>query len=175
LLANPAVKETVEMTLKNVLTVSLLLFVAASIVVLTVKSLRRDASSGAASQAADGGAATSDEPRPQDGLVAYFFHGKKRCPACRKIETYAREAIETGFARQVSEGTVQWRVLDYEEPANEPFVDRYGVLTSTIVLVKMKDGEEAAPVNLEQQVWDLTDDKEAFITCVQQEAATLLE
>lgn len=37
---------------------------------------------------------------PKDGVVAYDFHGNKRCSTCRKLEAYSEEAITGGFAAE---------------------------------------------------------------------------
>ena len=36
-----------------------------------------------------------------DKVVAYYFHGTRRCANCRKIEAYSHEAIEVGFVKEL--------------------------------------------------------------------------
>ena len=95
---------------KNILSVGLLLFVAASIAVLVVKSLQQ------------GPPADAWSP-PSDGVVAYYFHGKVRCVTCKSIEAFAHEAIQSGFAEQLGQRRIVWRVVNYEQPGNEHFGD----------------------------------------------------
>ena len=91
------------MSPKNAATAALLMFVAASIVVLTVKSLRippqNEASAG--QTAAEGSAKepARGTPTPADGVIAYYMHGKVRCPTCVSIEEYAHEAVAQAAAR----------------------------------------------------------------------------
>jgi hypothetical protein len=110
---------------------------------------------------------------PVDGLVAYYFHGETRCPTCRSIEAYAHEAIETGFANELTSGHIKWEVVNYEAPANEHFATDYEIVAPSIVLVRTTDGEATDWRNL-SRVWDLVGEKEAFVEYVQAEAREML-
>jgi hypothetical protein len=150
------------MTSKNVVTIALLLFVAASIVVLAVKSLRENPR-------------TADpEPTLADGVIAYYFHGKIRCPTCRRIETYAHEAVRAGFAKQLAGGRLRWQVVDYELPENRHFATDYELAAPTVVLVETSGGGRKQWKNLDR-VWELVGDKEAFVEYVRRETRAWLE
>ena len=146
---------------KNIVTVVLLLFVGASIVVLAMKSFRRSPPAVAtASQA--------------DGVVVYYFHGKTRCVTCNTIEAYAKEAVEANFSGQIDAGLLQWRVVNFESPGNEHLVKKYELIASSVVLVQMKDGSEQEWKNLDR-VWELVGDKESFLKYVEEETRALLD
>jgi hypothetical protein len=163
------------MNAKNLIAASLLLFVAASLVVLTVKAFRQEPQAEVAPQASAAASAQASSPESLDNVViAYYFHGNTRCPTCRTIESFAEEAVKSGFAEEIRDGRVEWRVLNYEEPANKPFVDQYEILAPIVVLSKYDSGQETRWARLDE-VWNLTDDKEAFVAYVQKEAKTLLE
>ncbi len=53
---------------------------------------------GASAQEPDAGAMA-------DGIFAIYFHGNVRCATCKKIESYADEAVQTGFP----ESARRWR------------------------------------------------------------------
>jgi hypothetical protein len=157
---------------KNAVTIALLLFVAASIVVLMVKSLRQSPQPQVASLQT---AAAAPAPEmPSDGLVAYYFHSNTRCPTCQNIETYAHEAIETGFADALKDGRIRWRVLNYEKPENSDLARKYEIAMPMVVLVKMEDGTEKSWRSLDR-VWELTGEKEEFVKYVQGETRDLLQ
>ena len=99
------------MSMKEALTNSLLMFVAATCVVLIVKSLSW--------------APQTPQVAVQDGVKVYYLHGNIRCPTCRTIEAYAQEAVETGFADELKSGKVQWQVINYESPGNEHYALEY--------------------------------------------------
>lgn len=156
---------------KNALSIALLLFVAASILVLVVKSLRQNPAAEASAQPAATGSAAE---MPSDGLVAYYFHSNTRCPTCQSIEAYAQEAIETGFADAMKDGRIQWRVLNYEKPENSGLARKYEIAMPMVVLVKREKGEEKSWKSLDR-VWELTGEKGEFIAYVQEETRSLME
>ena len=146
---------------KTVITVVLLVFVAASVVVLAAKSLRPKPQPPAS------------QP-PDDGVIAYYFHGNMRCPTCRSIESYAHEAVKSGFAKELADGRLQWRVVNYEEPKNEHFATDYELVAPTVVLVEISGGSQKEWKNL-PEVWELVGEKPAFIAFVQQNVRAMLE
>jgi hypothetical protein len=155
------------MSLKEALTNSLLMFVAATCVVLIVKAVSPTQviySSAGANPVAQGG----NEPTVamQDGYKVYYLHGNVRCPTCRTIEATAQEAVETGFADELKNGQIQWQVINYESPGNEHFTKDYEVVAPTVVLAKHVAGKQTAWKAL-PEVWELVDDKRAFISFVQ--------
>jgi len=155
---------------KDAVTIALLLFVAASIVVLVVKSLRQSPVAEASAQPAG---ASSAPPMPSDGLVAYYFHSNTRCPTCQSIEAYAHEAIETGFADAMEDGRIQWQVLNYEKPENSGLARKYEIAMPMVVLVKREGGAETSWKSLDR-VWELTGEKDEFVQYVQEETRSLL-
>jgi len=161
---------------KNVVTIGLLMFVGACIMVLTVKALRPSPPPPAAANpaAAPGvGSPEAEEPM-DDGVIAYYFHGNMRCPTCRAIESYAHEAVQAGFAEPLESGKLKWRVVNYETPGNEHFATDYEIFAPTVVVVEMSDGSQQEWKNLDR-VWELVGDKDAFVQYVQSETETMLE
>ena len=143
------------MSMKNILSISLLLFVAAGIVVLTVKGLRQNPQSQSRCQLAI-----------KDGVIVYYFHSNTRCPTCENIEAYAHEAVESGFADELKTKQIVWQVINYETPGNEHFATDYEVAAPNVVLVMFKDGNRVKWKGL-PEVWEHVGDKPAFINFVQ--------
>ncbi len=152
------------MKTRRLVTVILLLFVAASLGSLLAKSLRSSPST----------APAADQPPPRDGMIAYYFHSTTRCPTCESIESYGHEALQSAFGDEMKSGQLQWRVLNYEKPENEHFVKEFQIALPSVVLVKMADGRQVAAKNLDQ-VWPLVGDKAAFMAYVQKEAKGVVE
>jgi thiol-disulfide isomerase/thioredoxin len=151
---------------KNIVTIVLWLFVGASVVALAARGLRQGQHEQADAQTA----------AIKDGVIVYYFHGNTRCPTCRKIESYAHEAIERGFAAELDSGRLQWKVVNYETPGNEHLAEDYQVIAPSMVLVEMRGGKQKQWQNLDR-VWELvmTGTKEAFVEYVQEETQTLLQ
>ncbi len=162
------------MNSKPIIKVALLVFVLGSLVVLAVKESRRWTAPDPV--AAQGGSqTTAAAPRPQtDKIIAYYFHTTYRCPTCRRIEAYSREAIDTGFARELKEGSLEFRLVNVELPESQHFVQDYKLFTKSLVLVRMKDGKQVEWTNL-GRVWELTGDRDAFLGYVQQGVRGYLE
>ncbi len=148
------------MSLKNVFTISLFVFVAASIVVLMLKGLRQRPQSAADTEGRNMTLAL------QDGVMIFYLHGNTRCPTCRAIETYAHEAVESGFAEQLKSQQIQWQVINYEAPGNEHYATDYEVVAPNVVLVMFKDGKQMKWKGL-PEVWEHVGDKKTFVEFVQ--------
>jgi hypothetical protein len=103
-------------------------------------------------------------------VIAYYFHGDKRCVTCLTIEEYAAEAIATGFAERIDNGDMIWQVVNVDATGNEHFIEDYMLASKTVVLVEVVDGEETKWEQL-NKVWELVDDKEAFVDYVQESTA----
>jgi hypothetical protein len=152
------------MLLKRLATAVLLAFVAASLVSLAVRHLRPGGDAGRGDGWSDVG----------DAVVVCFFHGTQRCPACRTIEAYTREAVDGDFAREIESGRLVWRDIDVDLPANEHFRSDLGLPdTAAVVLVRVRGGATKHLKNL-AEVWSLTDDKPAFVAMVRAEVQRAL-
>jgi hypothetical protein len=104
----------------------------------------------------------------ENGIVAYYFHGNKRCSTCRKLEAYSEEAITGGFASQLSSGELEWLVVNTDEKANAHFVTDFELVTKSVVLVEYHDGEVVRWENL-KLVWQLVGDQNGFLRYVRDE------
>jgi hypothetical protein len=149
------------MNMKNVFAISLLLFVAASVVVLAIKSLRQNPQT-----LASEGPIDSPPFSIKDGVMVYYFHGNTRCPTCRNIEAYAKQAVDDGFADQLKSKQMVWQVINYEIPGNAHYATDYEVVAPNVVLAEFKDGKQLKWKGL-PEVWEHVGDKPVFIGFVQ--------
>ncbi|MRR07015.1 MAG: hypothetical protein EG828_08735 [Deltaproteobacteria bacterium] len=106
-------------------------------------------------------------------VVVYYFHGNTRCITCRKIESFAKSAIESDFAAELKTGQIQFRAVNVEEPNNEHYVEDYQLATRSVVLSRLRNDKQDAWKNLDQ-VWTLVRDPEAFQRYVVGETKQLL-
>ena len=169
------------MKTKAIVTTVLLAFVAASVIYLVVKETGgQPAASGSYTRAIAAQSEQIEAPEvPQTArggpkLVAYYFHGNVRCMTCRTIEAYAKEAVQTGFPEALSDGRLEFRVVNVEEPANEHFVQDYQLTTRSVVLVQFADGKQEQWKNL-PQVWQLVHNKQTFLKYIQDQTGSYLE
>jgi hypothetical protein len=108
-----------------------------------------------------------------DRLVAYYFHGQRRCKTCNAIEAYAKEALETAFPEEWRSGRLEWRTVNFDLEANAHYRERYGLFTSMVVLSDFRDGKERDWRDLDE-VWGLVGDKAAFLAYVERETRDFL-
>ena len=172
------------MKARKFLTFALLAFVAVSIGYLVLNNIQSPDSSSpsagiapplnASSDAAAAELKSAVVPVLEEKVIALYFHGTTRCDTCRAIETLTREALETGFSRELKTGKLELRSINVDEPANGHFVEDYQLSTRTVVIARFKEGEQGIWKRLDQ-VWQLVKDKETFIDYVQAETRSLLE
>ena len=165
------------MNYKSIIKAILLVFAIASIVGLFVKDPQTGLEAACTSAETVNPQVNSGNPGPaavSPKVVAYYFHTTYRCSSCKKIEAYSREAIESGFAKELKDGRVAWCVVNVDDRANRHFIQDYQLFSKSLVLVKMKDGKQAEWKNL-VKVWQLLGDREDFLRYVQAELRSYLE
>ena len=111
--------------------------------------------------------------QPSQKVIVYYFHGRARCPSCRKIEAYTHEALQAGFAEALRNGRLEWHTINVEEAPNEHFVKDFGLYTKSIVIVDTHNEEQTRWKNL-KKIWELLYDKDAFLTYIRDEVGSCL-
>ncbi len=162
---------------KAAVTVLLLVFVVASVGFLIFeekwdKSVPLE-SSGESSQVKLKHTKSARSSGADRRVVVYYFHGDMRCNTCRTIESYTKEAINTGFAEELESGRLEWRVVNVEDAGNEHFIDDYELSTRTVVLSELSNGQEVRWTKLEK-VWQLVKNKDEFIDYINENTGTYL-
>ena len=89
-------------------------------------------------------------PVPANRVVAYYFHGTRRCANCKKIEAYSQEAVEKGFPDELKSGRLEWHVINTDESENRHYVDDYKLYTKSVIVTKVNDTAETDWKNLEK-------------------------
>jgi hypothetical protein len=166
------------MKAKTILSIVLLTFVAVSVVFTVVKQARLgaavpdNATSASAAQstftaslgstpAAAATNATDDAKPAKHQVLAYYLHNHTRCPSCIKIEKYTTNAINKNFADELASGALVFQVLDYEDAGNEHYASDYELVTKSVIIADMHDGQQTRWANLED-VWNLLGDEKKF-------------
>ena len=171
------------MKAKKFITFALLAFVAVSIGYILLSDRQPQESPAVSPVNSDAKIELSDESEAktdaavssaEEKVVAQYFHGTTRCDTCRAIEALTREALGTGFSKELETGRLELRSINVDEPANGHFVEDYQLTTRTVVIARFKDGKQGEWKRLDQ-VWQLVGDRDAFITYVQAETRSLLE
>ena len=78
----------------------------------------------------------------KDPVEVVYFHGKQRCLTCMAIEKYAREVVDTDFAREKQSGKVLFRTVDITTPEGAKLAKKYRVSWSSLYINGWKGGKE---------------------------------
>lgn len=111
---------------------------------------------------------------PARQLVVRYYHGTKRCTTCNTLEAYAKEAIEAHFTDALGARTIVWETANMDQAWNEEAVEEYGLIRSALVLSDRRAGEED-DYRVLNKLWDLTDDKAAFLAHVKEAVDVVFE
>ena len=107
------------------------------------------------------GAPTAASPARHEIVVSYF-HGDFRCATCKKIEAYAREAVEKTFAKELATGRLAFKAVNIDRAENEHFIHDYSLVTRSLVVTEETDGKVVRWTNLDK-IWELVrGDQQAF-------------
>ncbi len=106
--------------------------------------------------------------------VATYFHGTVRCPTCRKLEEYSKEAVQAFFKDEIASGRLQFKTVNVDEKGNAHYTDDYKLYTKSLILSQVKDGKELRWKNLDK-IWEYVRDKKQFIGYVQKEVSDFLK
>lgn len=165
--------------MKTIVTTLTLAFASISIAIFVFKVTQPDAFrriSDAIAMEKNIGSPESSGKLQQKGhqVIAYYFHTALRCTTCFTMERYTQEAILTGFPDDIRSGRLVWKAINVDDEENEHFVRDYELYTKSVVIVDMQDGVQVRWKNL-KDIWDLVDDKKAFIDYIQAETGSYLE
>jgi len=118
-------------------------------------------------------AATTPADQQSDKVIAYYFHRTLRCHTCLTIEELARQAIETGYAPEMTDGLMEWHSVNIEEKGNEHFEKDFDLTAQSLVLVRLENGKQTNWKNL-SDVWEYVGDPVAFDKYVRTELELFL-
>lgn len=117
---------------------------------------------------------TATAPRQQIKTVVYYFHGNMRCSSCKKIEAYTKEAIKSGFADALKNGSLELKVINVEKPGHGHYVQDFQLYTRSVV-VEIRAGEKRQEWKNLDKVWLLIRDKSAFMEYVQEQTRAMMK
>ena len=161
------------MKIKTIVTALLIIFAITAVVVAIVRTANNQSSIKA--QPTNSPTTESPTSAPSgEKIVAYYFHRNMRCLTCRTIEKYTHETLKAEFASGLAEGQIEWKVINYEQPANQHYIKDFGLVSASVVITKIRDGKIVQWKNLDK-VWQLVRNKPAFMSYIKSEVEKLQE
>ncbi len=109
----------------------------------------------------------------QEKTIVYYFHGNMRCRTCNKIEAYTKEVINTSFAKELSDGLLEIRIVNTDKSENEHFIKDFQLTNRSIVLVRSRGDDLEKWQNLDR-IWLLVRKKEAFQSYIDEETRAFM-
>lgn len=109
------------------------------------------------------GGSSSRPAATEDKVVVYSVHMTFRCWECNQIEYLTKELLEKEFAGELASGRIEYHTVDYMKDAE--FARRYNIASSTVVLVRLEDGQEAGFERLDE-VWTKSRNRDDFLAYV---------
>jgi thiol-disulfide isomerase/thioredoxin len=103
-----------------------------------------------------------------DGFSILFWHAKKRCTPCLKMEALLRQTLQEYQDVHLIE-------LEYDVFANQSLAQQFNVGRTTIILVERKDQQNVRVRDLATEVWKTIHDEAAFTAMLQEELTMFYE
>ena len=118
----------------------------------------------------------SGEPRVprSDRVVVYYFHHTLRCETCLRFEAYTGEALCSAFPDELSDGELEWNVVNLDEPGNGHFVDDFFITENSVIVVAFRGGTQQEWANLDA-IWGCVGDKPTFLSFIRNEVKARLD
>lgn len=91
--------------------------------------------------------------------VVYYFWSNPRCMSCKKIEAYTTEAVKENFAKELENGSLELKIIDYSKDKAKQ--KKYGLYTKSVVLSKVENGKEVKSKNLDK-IWTKLNNEAEF-------------
>lgn len=148
---------------KKILTVILMLFVLASVALMIYRESKND---GIKDQAEVQNAVI---PAKEGALTVYYFHGVQRCSTCQKIEELTRNTIESKYADALADGSIIFKSVNIDEPANEHYIKDFQLSIRSVVM--QKDGK----YEKFDDVWQLVSEPNKFTAYLQNGIENLIK
>ncbi|MDY6934194.1 MAG: nitrophenyl compound nitroreductase subunit ArsF family protein [Spirochaetota bacterium] len=116
----------------------------------------------------------SNKQSSNQTIIVYYFHTTNRCYSCQRIERLTLEAVQKGFAKEISDGIITWKPVNIEEHNNKHYVKEFKLYTKSVVIVKLSDGKQINWKMLDK-TWNLLRDEPKFTEYIQEEIRIFME
>ena len=108
----------------------------------------------------------SEQSQAESQVLVRYFHGNVRCTTCLQFEDWAKTATEK-FTKELADGSLQWQLINFEQPENKHYIKDYNLADKSLVLVREEDGKIVHWKNVEE-FWDFGEgQKQEFVSLAQ--------
>jgi len=89
----------------------------------------------------------------RERIVAYYFHGDRRCRTCLGIQETIERTIAERFPAETASGRLEYREVNFEQEQNKHFVQEFQLSFGTMIVAKVDDDKILEWENC-GKVWD---------------------
>lgn len=75
-------------------------------------------------------------------VEVYYFHPVERCPIDQSIEQNLLKLMQSSFAKEVKDGTIQFQVINTDDKSQAKTVARFDINAQALYVVKLQKGKE---------------------------------
>ncbi len=101
-----------------------------------------------------------DVSRP-NSIVLVLFHYRQRCDQCLAMEKYSREVLRDDFSTMMQKKQIQFRQVVMDLPENSRMIDRFDLVTSSLVIISFEEKVEDNFRVLDRS-WELFNNEKEF-------------
>ena len=94
-------------------------------------------------------------------INVYYFHTSYRCHSCNMIEGLTKEAVTEKFSQELQKGNITFTPINVETGINKHFIEKYKLISKSIIVSKVLDNKETEWKNLDQ-IWFLLREQDKF-------------
>lgn len=134
---------------------ALLVFVAVTIILAVIRIY------GPSSPIENNGLYSRLEVSRPNSTVLILFHYKQRCEQCLAMEKYSREVLRDDFSVMMQKKQLLFRQVVIDVPENRSLIDRFGLVTSTLAIIRFEEMAEDS-VRVLDRSWALFDNEMEF-------------
>jgi hypothetical protein len=91
------------------------------------------------------------------------------------MEAYTEKTLRLYYNKEMQAGSIALERVNIDDPENLKLVEQYGIFNTTIVMVKQTRGKVTKQIVLFEQLWELFDSENEFISMLNGELKALLE
>jgi len=93
--------------------------------------------------------------------VLVLFHYSQRCDQCLAMERYSREVLRDEFPGMMQKKQILFRQVVMDLPENRSMINRFGLVTSTLVIIRFEEMVEDSIMVLDRS-WALFNNEKEF-------------
>ena len=93
-----------------------------------------------------------------DKIVAYYFHGDRRCKTCLGIQSAIVQTIKERFSTETAENLLVFEDVNFDQDANKHFLQDFDLSFSSLIVVA-KAGDKIVKWENCSKVWEFAHER----------------